>query len=75
MAKDIKTVDKKETAAKKAPTKRNINKGQVLACEVCGLSVAVEQIGDAVVEEDNVLVCCGKPMKEKATVKKAAGKK
>jgi hypothetical protein len=77
MEKEAKTVDKKatatkvETAQKKTPIKRNISKGQALACEVCGISVTVEEIGGVVVEEDRVLICCGKPMKEKATVKKA----
>jgi hypothetical protein len=80
MAKETKTVDKKATEAKaktsqkKTPTKRKLNKGQALACEVCGLSVTIEEIGDVVVEEDSVLLCCGKPMKEKATGKKAAKK-
>jgi hypothetical protein len=80
MEKGAKTADKKAPAAKvatpqrKTATKRNISKGQAFACEVCGLSVMVEAIGDAVVEEDNVLLCCGKPMKQKAGVKKAVKK-
>jgi hypothetical protein len=81
MEKEVKTADKKATAAKvetpqkKTPTERKITKGQALACEVCGISVTVEQIGNVAVEEDNVLICCGKPMKEKVTAKKAAAKK
>jgi hypothetical protein len=74
MAKEVKTAVKKAPGVKKTPTKRNINKGQKLACEVCGLSVMVEEIGGVVVEEDSVLLCCGKPMKDKATVKKAVKK-
>ena len=34
----------------------------------------IEEIGDLVVETDSVLLCCGKPMKDKATVKKAVKK-
>jgi hypothetical protein len=74
MEKEVKTAVQKTTEAKKTPTKRNISRGQTLACEVCGLSVTVEEIGGMVVEEDNVLLCCGKPMKEKATVKNAVKK-
>jgi hypothetical protein len=74
MEKVVKTADKKATEVKKTPTKRNINKGQALACEVCGISVTVEEIGGMIVEEDNVLICCGKRMKEKATIKKAVKK-
>jgi len=80
MEKEAKTADKKGTAAgavnsqKKAPVKKKVTKGQALACEVCGMSVVVEEIGDLVVEEDSLLLCCGKPMKDKATVKKAVKK-
>jgi hypothetical protein len=80
MAEEAKTTGKKETKAKvetaqkKALTKRKINKGQTLACQVCGLSVVVEEIGGVAVEEDSVLLCCGKAMKEKATAKKVAKK-
>jgi hypothetical protein len=80
MAKVVKTPVKKAapvkaaTAKKKATTKRNLNRGQALACDVCGLAVTVEEIGDLVVEEDSVLLCCGKPMKAKAAVKKPVKK-
>ena len=80
MEKVVKAADKKATAAKigtaqKKPfIKKKINKGQALACEVCGMSVVIEEIGDLVVEEDSVLLCCGKAMKDKATVKKAVKK-
>jgi hypothetical protein len=80
MEKVVKTADKKaaaakiETAQKKPFIKKKINKGQALACEVCGMSVVIEEIGDLVVEQDSVLLCCGKPMKDKATVKKAVKK-
>ena len=80
MEKVVKTADKKatvakvETAQKKPLIKKKVTKGQALACEVCGMSVMIEEIGDLVVETDSVLLCCSKPMKEKATVKKAAKK-
>ena len=80
MEKEVKTLDKKatmakvETSQKKTPIKKNVSKGQALACEMCGMSVIVEEIGGVVVEEDSVLLCCGKPMKDKAAVKKAVKK-
>ena len=80
MEKVVKTADTKATAAKVGPAqkkpfvKKKNNKGQSLACEVCGMSVVIEEIGDLVVEEDSVLLCCGKPMKDKAAVKKAVKK-
>lgn len=64
---------KKETAKKKgAIKKKKLSKGQVMTCEVCGLAITVEEIGDDVIEEDSVLLCCGKPMKEKKPAAKAA---
>jgi hypothetical protein len=74
MAKEVKTTVKKAAVAKKTPIKKKVTKGQSLACEVCGLSVTVEEIGNLIVEEDSVLLCCGKPMKAKAAVKKAVKK-
>ena len=80
MEKEVKTADKKATVAKvattqkKTPVKKKVSKGQALACEVCGMSVVVEEIGDLVVEKDSVLLCCGKPMRDKATIKKAVKK-
>ena len=64
----------KVDAKKKPATKRKLNKGQALACEVCGLSIVVDEIGGVAVEEDSVLLCCGEPMKEKAAAKKVAKK-
>jgi len=63
-----------QAATKKPASKRGIDKGQTLACEVCGLAVTVDQIGDVAVEEDTVLLCCGKPMKANAAAKKTAKK-
>ena len=81
MAQTAKTPEKKATQAKaaatpkKAPVKKKITRGQTLACQVCGLSVVVEEIGDEVVAEETTLLCCGKPMKEKVTARKPPAKK
>ena len=53
---------KKATTAKAAPKKR-VNKGESVVCEVCGLSVVVEEVGGVAVSEETTLLCCGKPMK------------
>ena len=53
---------KKATAAKTAPKKR-VNKGESVVCEVCGLSVVVEEVGGVAVSEETTLLCCGKPMR------------
>ena len=78
MAEEVKKSEKKSaeakvgTSQKKTLAKKKLSKGQALACEVCGLSVVVEEIGDMLVEEDSILLCCGKPMKQKVATKKAA---
>lgn len=64
--------EKNNTAEKKGTAKKRVSKGQKLACEVCGLSITIDEIGDEVIEEDRVLICCGKPMKEKKAKVKAA---
>lgn len=63
-------MEKKETAAKKAPaTKRRVAKGDQYACEVCGLAVTVDEACGC---EETVILCCGKEMKpKKVAVKKA----
>lgn len=68
------TKEAKAATASKKTSKKKLNKGQALACEVCGLSIVVDEIGDEIIEEDSVLLCCGKPMKEKSSVKKAVKK-
>ena len=55
------------TVKRQAKAKRKINKGDSLVCEVCGLSVVVEEVSGIAVAEESVLLCCGKPMKEKAS--------
>jgi hypothetical protein len=61
---------KKGTTVKKAPLKRKASKGDSYVCEVCGLSVIVdEECGCADFHE---ILCCGQPMKEKKVKVKAA---
>lgn len=75
-------VEKKAATAKKTPikgpakatSKKMVAKGDSYACEVCGLGVTVEEIGNMVVEEDSVLLCCSQPMKKKVAGKKTVKK-
>ena len=62
----------KAVAQTKRTAKRKVNKGDSLVCEVCGLSVVVEELGGMAVAEESVLLCCGKPMKDKASKVKTA---
>jgi hypothetical protein len=65
------SVPAKKTAAAKTARNR-VSKGDSVVCEVCGLSVVVEEVGGVAVSEETTLVCCGKPMKaHKAAPKKA----
>ena len=70
MAKQAAVPEKKKGAGKtaqaKTGTKKRVSKGESLVCGVCGLSVVVEEVGGVAVSEENVLLCCGKPMKSKA---------
>ena len=54
--------EKKEAA--KTTTKKKVSKGQAYSCDVCGLVVSVDEVCGCVETCD--IVCCGKPMKEKA---------
>ena len=55
---------KQGTAHKETSHKKKVSKGESLACEVCGLSVVVEEVGGIAVGEASTLLCCGKPMKK-----------
>ena len=57
----------KMATTKKKAAKRTVKNGDSLKCEVCGLSVVVAEIGGVPVAEETVLLCCGKPMKAKAS--------
>ena len=65
-----KAVKKPAVKAKPAASKK-VTKGQALECQVCGLAVVVEQVGDVALAEERVLLCCEKPMKPKASKAKA----
>jgi hypothetical protein len=58
---------KKAAVPEKKITRKKVKKGDSLVCDVCGLSVVVEEVGGMVVGEEDALVCCGKPMKNKAS--------
>ena len=62
----VKKVAAKKASIKSTPktaSKKTVSRGESLVCEVCGLSVMVEQVGDIVIRQDDILLCCGKPMK------------
>jgi len=65
---------KKVEAQRKETAKRNTNKGDSLVCDVCGLSVVVEEIGGLAVAEESTILCCGKPMKTKVSASKTSKK-
>jgi len=64
---------KAATAQKKAPAKKGVSKGTPMVCEVCGLSVVVERVGNLAIRREDILLCCSKPMTKKA--KATAAKK
>ena len=82
------TTVKAETTTKKAATRKTaspvgkseakttgrgkLNKGDTLACEVCGLSVVVDECGDVAAQE---ILCCSQAMKPKARRTRTAAKK
>lgn len=64
----------KASAPKKTTSKR-VSKGESVECEVCGLAVTVEEVGDIAVSEETTLICCGKPMKARKVPQKAKATK
>jgi ribosome biogenesis protein Tsr3 len=60
---------KKSSAAKKPRATRKTSKGDNYICEVCGLSVVVDECGW---EEVHEIICCEQPMRRRATRAKAA---
>ncbi len=68
------TAPEKKGGSKKATAKKRVSKGEAMVCEVCGLSVVVEEVGGVAISEESVLLCCGHPMKEKAKGARAAKK-
>jgi len=69
-----KTRGEKAEAPAKATAKKRIRKGESLVCEVCGLSVVVEKVGSITLSQASALLCCGKPLKKRASKAKAAKK-
>jgi len=71
MAVKAKKAAVKKTAAKKAPVKKgavNPKKGQGYECAVCGLAITIDEDCGCVDACD--IICCGKPMKPRASKKK-----
>jgi hypothetical protein len=66
---------KKTAPAKTVAAKKRVSKGESVVCDVCGLSVAVEEIGGIAVSEETTLLCCGKPMKARKAPAKAKAAK
>jgi hypothetical protein len=62
--------EKKVSAAKKSRAKRATFKGDNYVCEVCGLSVIVDEVCGC--EEVHEIICCEKPMRKRTTKAKAA---
>jgi hypothetical protein len=60
---------KTPSAAKKPRAARKTSKGENYVCELCGLSVIVDDCG---YEEVHEIICCEQPMKKRATKAKAA---
>jgi hypothetical protein len=58
-------------ADKKTPEKKTLKKGDFYSCDVCGLTVTIDE--NHAYTENTMLVCCGHNMKPKAP--KAAAKR
>jgi len=65
---------KKPGTAKPAAKKR-FSRGDSVVCEVCGLSVVVQEVAGIAVGEETTLFCCGKPMAARKATKKAKAAK
>jgi hypothetical protein len=61
---------KKTSAAKKPRATTKTSKGDNYVCEVCGLSVIIDEVCGC--EEVHEIICCEQPMKRRATRAKAA---
>jgi hypothetical protein len=59
----IKKATAKKATAKKSTVKRNPKVGDTYACEVCGLSVMIDEDCGCVDAHD--IICCSEPMKKK----------
>ncbi len=65
----VKTAAKasKATTTKKATSaaRKSVSKGDRLSCQICGMSVVIDEVADLAAYHE--LVCCGAPMKKKST--------
>ena len=61
----------KKASTEKKTTKKKVNKGDSVVCELCGFSSVSEEFGGIVVAEDTELLCCSKPLKKKTTKAKS----
>jgi hypothetical protein len=61
---------KKASAAKKPRATRKTSKGDNYVCEVCGLSVIVDEVCGC--EDVHEIICCEEPMRKRATRAKTA---
>ena len=64
---------KKAATVKKSTAKKKVSRGDSYECGVCGLVVTVDEACGCVEACD--IICCGKPMKAKATKAKAKAAK
>ncbi len=64
-------VTKKAMPVKKAE-KKEIGKGDSYVCDVCGLSVVIDEVCGCV--ETHEILCCDQPMKQKKSRIKATKK-
>jgi hypothetical protein len=61
---------KKTSAAKKPRATKKTSKGDNYVCEVCGLSVIVDEVCGC--EEVHEIICCEQPMRRRTTTARAA---
>lgn len=62
--------EKKASAAKKPRARSTIAKGDFYVCDVCGLSVVVDEVCGCI--DAHEILCCEKPMRKRTTKAKAA---
>ena len=59
---------KKPAPAKATSRAKTPAKGDKMVCETCGIGIVVDEVSGVTMFEE--LICCGVPMKQKATVVK-----
>jgi hypothetical protein len=62
--------EKKASAAKKPRATGKTSKGDNYVCEVCGLSVIVDEVCGCI--DAHEIICCEKPMRKRTAKFKAA---